>query len=140
MTGVLPRATTALLVVSLVLLSPAGPAAADSPDSFTGCSSKERRGPPCGRNKSFHFGDKVHIRGHVEPSHPHLEARLLRKRPGSDEWNRFASVDISDGGMMRVDWRTHRRNAEQNHPYRFQWQIAGHGESNVFKVFVLFGE
>ncbi|MEX1046115.1 MAG: hypothetical protein WD757_06515 [Actinomycetota bacterium] len=140
MARVVPKAVSAVLLVSSALLLPAIPLAADPPESFTGCSSKERRGPPCGRNKSFHFGDKVHIRGIVDPPHPHLEGRLLRKRPGSDEWNRFATADITDGGIMRVAWQTHRRHAVQNHPYKFQWKIGGHGESNKFKVFVLFGE
>jgi len=37
-------------------------------------------------------------------------------------------------------WHTHRRDADQETPYRFRLRIPGHGKSDVVEAFVLFGE
>jgi hypothetical protein len=93
---------------------------------------------PCGDTFSYLYGDTVILRGTVATVHE--DAVVLRRAPGSNRWERVGTVDITDAGRMIWRWRTHRRDAVQDAPYRLRFTIPGHGRSDVVEAWVLFGE
>jgi hypothetical protein len=86
---------------------------------------------------SYLIGDTVVLRGSVSPDHAY--ALVLVRPPGTDRWQRWGRVPIDEGQMV-FRWHTHRHDGDQLHPYRMMFRIPGHGESDVVRAYVLFGE
>ncbi len=87
---------------------------------------------------SYLIGDTVVLRGTVSPDHAY--ALVLVKAPHTDRWERWERVAISDEGLMTFRWHTHRPDGNQRRPYQMRFRIPGHGQSDVVRAFVLFGE
>ena len=92
----------------------------------------------CDNTFSYLYGDTVILKGTASSAHD--EAVVQRKAPGSDTWERVATVSISDTGRMKWRWRTRRSDAVQDAPYLLRFRIPGHGRSDTVEAFVLFGE
>ena len=116
-----------------------GPAAAHEPRRFEACT-VQVPGTCVDRGASFLYGDRVVVRGKVEPPHAGHLARVLRRDPGSTVWRPVGTVTVSDRGRMRFVWRTTRADAVQDAPYLFRFRIPGHGASDRTEAYVLFGE
>jgi hypothetical protein len=127
-------------MVALLLGVPLLPASAHPATSFHACAAYKKFGGSCLANASYGYGMTVHLRGKVDPPHSGYRARVMRKAPGASTYTKVGTIDISEGGVMRWDWKTSINDAVQNKPYRFEFNIAGHATSNIIKVFVLFGE
>jgi hypothetical protein len=131
------RRRVGVIVVALLALSLAQPAAAHDATRFRACTVSGG----CSRiGAAFLYGDTVVIRAKVRPPHAGYVASVLRRAPRSDRWVRVARVTVSDSGRMRYRWRTEREDAVQDRPYRFRFRIQGHGTSNSTEAYVLFGE
>lgn len=87
---------------------------------------------------SYLIGDTVVLRGTVSPDHAY--ALVLVRPPRTDRWQRWGRVAVSDDGSMVFRWHTHRHDGDQLRPYRMKFRILGHGESDVVRAYVLFGE
>lgn len=111
-------------------------AAAHPTEEFDACLTASGAGF-CEDILSYLYGDTVVLRGTVSPDH--ARAIVLVRPPRSDRWERWGSVPI-EGGAMVFRWRTHRPDADQLRPYRMRFLIRGHGQSDIVKAYVLFGE
>ncbi len=132
------RGRLVAVVVALTTLWAGAAAGAHDAKRFRACTVSAGSCSTVGA--AFLYGDVVRIRGIVEPVHAGLEAKVLRLDPGSDAWERVATVVVSDAGRMRYVWRTRYRDAVQDAPYRFRFSIPGHGASNATEAYVLLGE
>jgi hypothetical protein len=92
----------------------------------------------CDDTFSYLYGDTVILKGTVSPLHD--EAVVQRKAPGSDRWERVATVSVSDAGRAKWRWHTRRRDAVQDAPYLLRFKIPGHGRSDTVEAWVLLGE
>jgi hypothetical protein len=129
-----------LVVVSLVTIGAMSqPAAAHPPNRFRACT-RQIPGYCTDLGAAFHYGDTVVLKGKVRPRHAGLMAAVLRMNPHGHRWRGVAKVRVSDAGTLRYRWMTTRDDAVQNAPYRFKFQIPGHGRSNATEAYVLFGE
>jgi hypothetical protein len=136
------RRTWVVLVLTLTLAT--GGAAAAAPTgtaahptgAFDACLTA-RGADFCEDTFSYLYGDTVVLRGTVATDH--VRALVLVRPPRSDRWQRWGSVPIDDG-RMTFRWHTHRPDANQLRPYRMRFQVRGHGQSDVVKAYVLFGE
>lgn len=135
----LGKTIVATLVTSAAVISLVPGAAAHEPTRFRACT-VQAPGSCFSRGAAFVYGDRVVIRGKVEPRHAGHVARVLRRDPGSADWVVVGTVTVSDRGTMRFAWRTTRRDAVQDAPYLFRFRIPGHGVSDRTEAFVLFGE
>ncbi len=126
-----------VLVVVLVALLVAQPAAAHDARRFRACTAS---GGCFTIGAAFLYGDTVVVRAKVRPPHAGYVASVLRRAPRSDRWVRVARVTVSASGRMRYRWRTEREDAVQDRPYLFRFKIPGHGTSNRTEAYVLFGE
>lgn len=136
---VLGKTIVATVVTSLAVVSLAPGAVAHEPRRFRACT-VQVPGSCLSRGAAFISGDRVVIRGRVEPLHAGHVARVLRRDPGSTDWAVVGTVTVSDRGTMRFAWETTRQDAVQDAPYLFRFRIPGHGHSNRTEAFVLFGE
>lgn len=126
-------------LVALALVLAAVPAGANVPRSFTACGSVTRHGD-CGRVVNVIYGKTVYLRGKVKPPHADLRAGVWHKGPFDDAWERWATVGISERGVMRYAWRTTLEDGAQDVPHYVQFRIKGHGKSNRVRVYVWLGE
>jgi hypothetical protein len=55
-------------------------------------------------------------------------------------WERWATVEISDNGVMRYAWETTIDDGAQESPHFVQFRIKDHGKSNRVRVRVWLGE
>ncbi len=134
------RRTVALAVAALAAsVSLVPTAVAHEPRRFTACT-VHLPGSCIDRGAAFFYGDRVVVRGKVEPPHAGHVARVLRRDPHSTDWTVVGTVVVSDRGRMRFVWETTREDAVQDAPYLFKFRIPGHGHSNKTEAFVLFGE
>lgn len=133
------RAWVALVAVAGMLVL-AAPAYGHEPRSFDSCAAYRRHGGYCGDTASYLYGDRVFLRGRVEPPHARLEAHVAFLRPGADRWRRGVTVPISENGRMRWSFLSAREDADQMEPWLFRFRIHGHGKSDVAEVFILLGE
>jgi hypothetical protein len=133
------RRAAAILAAEILLAaaSPVGVAAAHPTGAFDACLTRADV-DVCDDTFSYVFGDVVVLRGTIETAHP--RALVLVRPPRSDRWQRWGRIPISDAGTMTFRWRTHRDDADQQRPYRLRFQIPGHGQSDIVKAYVLFGE
>jgi len=92
----------------------------------------------CDDTFSYLYGDTVILKGVVSPFHD--EAVVQSKAPGSDRWERAATVSVSDTGKAKWRWRTRRSDAVQDAPYLLRFKIPGHGRSDTVEAWILFGE
>jgi hypothetical protein len=134
------RSLFALAIALVVVIAPAIPASAHTPERFDSCAAYRRHGGYCGDTASYVFGDRVFLRARVIPAHAGLEARVRFLRPGAEEWRSGVSVPISDTGRMRWSFRSQKGDADQTRPWRFRFRIGHHGRSDTATVFILFGE
>ncbi len=108
--------------------------------SFTLCAAYQKHGGACLRNATYLYGDIVFLRGEVTPPHSDRRAGVWRRDPHTGSFHRVGTAGISDTGAIRWRWKTHRSDAVQDAPYRFQLRIGGHGVGTIAKVWVLVGE
>lgn len=124
-------------VVALALGSSPAVASAHPTDEFDACLTSPST-DLCDDIFSYLVGDTVVLRGYVSPDHSY--ALVLVRPPRTDRWQRWGRVAISDEGWMVFRWHTHRHDGDQLRPYRMKLRIPGHGESDVVRAYVLFGE
>lgn len=92
----------------------------------------------CEDTFSYLIRDTVVLRGSVSPDHAF--ALVLVRPPRADRFQRWDRVPIAEDGSIVFRWHTHRPDGDQLRPYRMKFRIPGHGESDVVRAFVLFGE
>jgi hypothetical protein len=52
-------------------------------------------------------------------------------------WERVHTVRIADTGRMRWEWHPGKPDVINDHPYRFQFRIPGHGRSDIVRMFIV---
>lgn len=97
-------------------------------------------GAKCARGEgapSYIYGDRVPVRGRARPEHGGTVK--IKRRKGRQPWRTVARVSLEQG-RYRYVWRTTRRDADQNTPYKFRAVLPRHDRSRVQRVYVLFRE
>jgi hypothetical protein len=124
---VLAIAGTVLIVPQLALAHPTR--------SFDSCAAYRRHGRPCLDSATYDVGDRVFLRGRVDPPHANHRAYVNYLRPGAVKWRRGVSVPISESGRMRWSFRSESGDASAD-AWHFRFRIVGHGKSDVTEVFI----
>lgn len=125
------KQTTATVIVALLALSAlAGPAGADTPDSFTACIAPKKTGGYCESGDIFAAGSTLWLRGKVRPPHAGLVAKVFLRRPGSDSWDKVGTDTVSAKGRLKWAWHTSVDDANP-HLYKLRFKISGHGASEI---------
>ena len=148
------RRRLATLALAITLTVVPGSALAHPARSFDACAAYRRHGGICGNTATYVIGDRVFLRGRVEPAHEGHPFVAVRRRtahedhdafvtflrPGAERWRRGVSVHITATGRMRWSFRATKVEADQTEPWRFRFRIPDHGVSGAVTVFILFGE
>jgi hypothetical protein len=122
-----------------LVLALAVPAGADEPDSFSACGS-DSKGGNCTKLADVAYGETIYFKGVVDPPHSDLSAGVWYKAPFADSWVKWASVQISDKGVMKYAWETTIDDGAQDSKHCVQFRIKGHGKSNRVAARVWLGE
>lgn len=128
----------ALSVVVLVAIVALAVSAAAKGDEFL-CAAYRRNGA-CQMPASYTYGDSVYLRGGTVQSEPGLSVSVWRRDPHERPWHRVGTTPVRPNGTIRWRWRTNRKDAVQDAPYRFQLRLPGPSRSNTVRAWVLFGE
>ena len=135
------RLIVAALIAVLVAAGTTSLAVAHPTGEFSACAAGRRSGGLCrGAGGTYLYGQVVRLRAQVRPPHSPFRAVVMRRRPYSQNWERFDTVFISDTGRIRWSWQTGREDAVQRRPYGFRFRIPHHGVSNSLDIWVIFGE
>ena len=129
-----------IVLSAVIVLLLAQPALAHPTRTFDSCAAYRRLGGYCGDTATYGVGDRVFLRAVVRPTHANLEARVVFRRPGADQWRRGVEVPISATGRMRWSFRSSETDADQTDPWLFRFRIPSHGASDKATVFIVFGE
>ena len=80
-------------------------------------------------------GDHPRLLATIAPHHSGQLASLWRRAPHR-AWTKVAMIWINAKGHMRWEWTPQPGDARRWHPWRFQYRLAGHGRSDVVRIWV----
>lgn len=124
-----------VLVGALVLVGLLGPVAGAHPtSSFRSC---VMSGGKCRwQGGVLADGSTARLVGIPTPKHSGSVARVWRSDPLTGDWQVVGTTVVHRWGKIRWSWRPDLADA-RNRPYRFRFEIPGHGTSTIAHLAVI---